>query len=227
MGFCVFTNPTLQDNVVRALRNLFTRKYVEYINRNMVGFEKPKKPMWLTFLCPGDIIYYIYDVRSHNYILKFAEVDDIIMDILNPSKTQNWKFWRFWCHGTVRETSDNMFKPNSEQWCKKLLCNVTFLFGKYKNYARHFSPLSLIKSYTAKSNGCSHSPCSCSDQWHQFLTTHQSFFVKTYIVGQWFLTKKRSVGCSELTSQIWTGARAMAVCVWFKVRKWRKVLGIT
>ena len=29
--------------------------------------------MWLTFLCPGDVIY---DVRSHNYILKFAEVED-------------------------------------------------------------------------------------------------------------------------------------------------------
>ena len=39
--------------------------------------------MWLTFLCPGDVIY---DVRSHNYILKLAEVEDIIMDILNPSK---------------------------------------------------------------------------------------------------------------------------------------------
>ena len=35
--------------------------------------------MWLTFLCPGDVIY---DVRRHNYILKFAEVEDIIMDIL-------------------------------------------------------------------------------------------------------------------------------------------------
>ena len=50
MGFCVFTNPTLQDNVVRALHKLFTRKYVEYINQNMVGFMKPKKPMWLIFL---------------------------------------------------------------------------------------------------------------------------------------------------------------------------------
>ena len=86
MGFCVFKNPTLQDNVVCALRKLFMRKYVESINQNMVGFEKPKKPMWLTFLCPGDVIY---DVRRHNYILKFAEVEDIIMDILNPSKTQN------------------------------------------------------------------------------------------------------------------------------------------
>ena len=88
MGFCIFTNPTLQDNVVRAfrIRKLFTRKYVEYINQNMVGFVKPKKPTWLTFLCPGDVIY---DVRSHNYILKFAEVEDIIMDILNPSKTPN------------------------------------------------------------------------------------------------------------------------------------------
>ena len=103
MGFCVFTNPTLQDNVVRVLRKLFTRKCVEYINRNMVGFVKPKKPMWLTFLCPGDVIY---DVRSHNYILIFAEVEDIIMDILNPSKTQNWKFWR---HGTVRKTPDELF----------------------------------------------------------------------------------------------------------------------
>ena len=80
MGFCVFTNPPLQDNVVRALRNLLTRKYVECISRNMGGFVKPKTPMWLTFLCPGDVIY---DVRSHNYILKFAEVEDIIMDILN------------------------------------------------------------------------------------------------------------------------------------------------
>ena len=84
MGFCIFTNPCLQDNVVRALRNLLTCKYEEYIDRNMVGFVKI--PMWLTFLCPGDVIY---DVRSHNYILKFAEVEDIIMDILNPSKTQN------------------------------------------------------------------------------------------------------------------------------------------
>ena len=82
MGFCVFTNPSLQDNVVRALRNLLTRKYVEHINQNMVGFVKPITPMWLTFLCPGDVIY---DVRSHNYILKLAEVEDIIMDILNPS----------------------------------------------------------------------------------------------------------------------------------------------
>ena len=87
MGFCAFTNPPLQD-VVRALRNLLTRKYVEYINKNMGGFVKPKTPMWLTFLCPGDVIY---DVRSHNYILKFAEVGDIITDILNPSKTQNLK----------------------------------------------------------------------------------------------------------------------------------------
>ena len=86
MGFCVFTNPTLQDNVVRALRKLFTRKYVEYINQNMVGFVKLKKPMWLTSLWPGDVIY---DVRSHNYILKFSAVEDIIMDILNPSKTKN------------------------------------------------------------------------------------------------------------------------------------------
>ena len=86
MGFCIFTNPPLQDNVVRALRNLLTPKYVEYINQNMGGFVKPKTPMWLTFLCPGDVIY---DVRSHNYILKFAEVEDNIMDILNPSKTQN------------------------------------------------------------------------------------------------------------------------------------------
>ena len=86
MGFCVFTNPPLQDKVVRALRNLLTHKYVEYINRNMGGFVKLKTPMWLTFLCPGDVIY-LYDVRSHNYILKFAEVEDIIMDVLNPSKT--------------------------------------------------------------------------------------------------------------------------------------------
>ena len=86
MGFCVLTNPALQDYVVRALRNLLTHKYVEYINWNMVGFVKPKTPMWLTFLCPDDVIY---DVRSHNYILKYAEVEDIIMDILNPSKTQN------------------------------------------------------------------------------------------------------------------------------------------
>ena len=74
--------------MVRALRKLFTRKYVEYINRNMVGFVKPKNPMWLTFLCPGDVIY---DIRSHNYILKFAEVEDIIMDILNPSKNSKFK----------------------------------------------------------------------------------------------------------------------------------------
>ena len=79
MGFCVFTIPPLQDNVVRALHNLLTRKY---INRHMGGFVKPKTPMWLTFLCPSDVIY---DVRSHNYILKLAEVEDIIMDILNPS----------------------------------------------------------------------------------------------------------------------------------------------
>ena len=65
--------------MVHALRNLLTRKYVEYINRNMVGIVKPKTPMWLTFLCPGDVIY---DVRCHNYIPKFAEVEDIIMDIL-------------------------------------------------------------------------------------------------------------------------------------------------
>ena len=63
--------------------------------------------MWLTFLCPGDVIY---DVRSHNYILKFAEVEDIIMDILNPSKIQIENFDDFgamvqfvkpltiWCH---------------------------------------------------------------------------------------------------------------------------------
>ena len=86
MGFCIFTNPPLQDNVVRVLRNLLTRKYVECINQNMGGFVNPKTPMWLTFLGPSDVIY---DVRSHNYILKFAEVEDITMDILNPSKTQN------------------------------------------------------------------------------------------------------------------------------------------
>ena len=55
----------------------------------MRGFVTPKTPMWLTYVCPGEVIY---DVRSHNYILKFAEVEDIIMDILNPSKTKNLKF---------------------------------------------------------------------------------------------------------------------------------------
>ena len=72
--------------MVRALRNLLTRKYVEYINQNMGGFVKPKTPMWLTFLCPGDVIY---DVRSHNYIPKFPEVEDIIMDIFFQSQKFN------------------------------------------------------------------------------------------------------------------------------------------
>ena len=72
--------------MVRALCNLLMRTYVEeYINQNKLGFGKPKIPMSFTFLCPGDVIY---DVRSHDNILKFAEVEDIIMDILNPSKTQ-------------------------------------------------------------------------------------------------------------------------------------------
>ena len=72
--------------MVRALRNLFTRKYVEYISKYGRVRETEKTHVAHFFVSRGDVIY---DVRSHNHILKFAEVEDIIMGILNPSKTQN------------------------------------------------------------------------------------------------------------------------------------------
>ena len=46
------------------------------------------------------------------------------------------------------------------------------------------------------------------------------------------VVQKRSAGCLELTSQIWTGVRAMGASialhsVWFRDWTWRKMMGIT
>ena len=89
MGFCVFTNPALQDNVVCALHNLLTRKYVEY--KSKYGRVREIENTHVAHIFVSRWCH-IYDIWSHNYIIQFAEVEDIIMDILNPSKTQNWNF---------------------------------------------------------------------------------------------------------------------------------------
>ena len=79
-----------------------------------------------------------------------------------------------------------------------LECQIFVL--KVLGYTYHFSPLSVTKPYTAKSGGCSHCSCSCSNLWRQFQTTHWSLLWKIEISHSDFL-QTRWVDCSELTSQ--------------------------
>ena len=71
-------------------------------------------------------------------------------------------------------------------WCSVYILSVYIswpwkcqnFIWKVLGYARHFSPLSVTKPYTVKSDGCSHCPRLCSNLWHQFRTTCDLFCKK-------------------------------------------------
>ena len=168
-------------NGVYGTRYLRNGEYgTRYLRKRKFSRARRKRRIKRWTMMQFDLIFYIASLpfisNTHGNMKMICELQQYFE--LCWSRTRNLNSYVHLKENFPRNTCQIYILLYSNN--VKMTLEFQIFVWKALGCARHFSPRSVTKLYTGKSNGRSQCPCSCSNLWRQSWTTHWPLLFKNH-----------------------------------------------